>query len=144
VKTRSRARGWALQILYAREARGESDSLAAILDEFVTHRRIRPASLDYLRRLVTTLDAHADRIDRSLDASLHNWKLNRLSAIDRNVLRVGAAELLFHPDVPARAAIQEAILLAEKYGTAESPRFVNGVLDGVMRAAGGAATGESH
>jgi len=59
------------------------------------------------------------------------------------VLRVGAAELLFHPDVPARAAIQEAILLAEKYGTAESPRFVNGVLDGVMRAAG-TASGETH
>jgi N utilization substance protein B len=143
VKTRSRARGWALQVLYAREARGESESLTAILDDFIAHRRIRPASLDYLRRLVTTLDAHTEKIDRSLDASLHNWKLNRLSAIDRNVLRVGAAELLFHPDVPARAAIQEAILLAEKYGTAESPRFVNGVLDGIMRSAG-TGPGEPH
>lgn len=135
MKTRSRARGWALQVLYAREARGDSESLAATLDEFIAQRHIRPASLDYLRRLVITLDAHTDSIDRSLDAALHNWRLTRLSAIDRNVLRVGAAELLFHPDVPARAAIQEAILLAEKYGTAESPRFVNGVLDGVMRAA---------
>ena len=143
MKTRSRARGWALQVLYAREARGESESLTAILDDFIAHRRIRPASLDYLRRLVTTLDAHTEKIDRSLDASLHNWKLNRLSAIDRNVLRVGAAELLFHPDVPARAAIQEAILLAEKYGTAESPRFVNGVLDGIMRSAG-TGPGEPH
>ena len=136
MKTRSRARGWALQILYARESRGEIEPLGQILDEFVKHRRIRPASLDYLRRLVTTLEAHRDAIDLALDGALHNWKLARLSAIDRNVLRVGAGELLFHPDVPARAAIQEAILLAEKYGSAESPRFVNGVLDGVMRAAG--------
>jgi N utilization substance protein B len=136
VKTRSRARGWALQILYAREARGDSDSLGDILDEFTRNRRIRPESLDYLRRLVHTLDAHRETIDTALDTALHNWKLNRLSAIDRNVLRVGAAELLFHRDVPARAVIQEGILLAEKYGTAESPRFVNGVLDGVMRSIG--------
>lgn len=136
VKARSRARGWALHVLYARETRGTAESLPDILDDFLRTRRIRPAAVDYLRRLIGTLHAHANEIDRALDTALRNWKLGRLTAIDRNILRVGAAELLFHPDVPPRAAIQEAILLAEKYGTAESPRFVNGVLDAVMRAAG--------
>jgi N utilization substance protein B len=136
MKTRSRARGWALQILYARESRGGAESLTAILDDFVRNRRIRPASLEYLRRLVATLDSHGADIDRALDRALHNWKMRRLTAIDRNILRVGTAELLHHPDVPPLAAIQEAILLAEKYGTAESPRFVNGVLDAVMKTSG--------
>lgn len=135
MKTRSRARSWALQLLYARESRADLDPLSGVLAEFMRHRQIRAASLDYLRRLVTTLEQRGPEIDRALEAALTNWKLGRLSAIDRNVLRVGAAELLFHHDVPPRAAIQEAILLAEKYGTAESPRFVNGVLDAIMRTA---------
>ncbi len=136
MKTRSRARSWALQLLYSRESRARGETLVEVLDDFLQTRRIRAASLEYLRRLASTLDTRAAQIDEALGYALHNWKLERLTAIDRNVLRVGAAELLFHPDVPPRAAIQEAILLAEKYGTAESPRFVNGVLDGVMRAAG--------
>jgi transcription antitermination protein NusB len=72
-----------------------------------------------------------------LERSLTNWRLERLSVIDRNILRIGAAELLKLPDVPSRVAIREAILLAEKYGTHESPRFVNGVLDALMRQARG-------
>jgi transcription antitermination protein NusB len=136
VKTRTRARGWALQLLYARESSGRQTSLGEVLDDFLRARRIRPASLEYVRRLATTIDAHGDEIDSTLQGALQNWTLRRLSAIDRNVLRVGAAELLFHSDVPPRAAIQEAILLAEKYGTTESPRFVNGVLDAVMRGQG--------
>lgn len=136
MKSRSRARGWALQALYARESRDSAAPLSDVLAEFIAHRRIRPASLEYLRRLVTTLDAEASAIDGAVEAALENWKLGRLTAIDRNILRVGTAELLFHDDVPPLAAIQEAILLAEKYGTADSPRFVNGVLDAVMRAGG--------
>ncbi|NIQ57710.1 MAG: transcription antitermination factor NusB, partial [Gammaproteobacteria bacterium] len=64
---------------------------------------------------------------------LTNWRLDRLSAIDRNVLRLAAAEMLFFDDVPPLVSIQEAVQLAEKYGTGESPRFVNGVLDALMR-----------
>lgn len=136
MKARSRARGWALHVLYARESRGTAESLPEILDDFQRTRRIRPAAVEYLHRLIDTLHTHGAEIDRALDTALRNWKLARLTAIDRNILRVGAAELLYHADVPPRAVIQEAILLAEKYGTAESPRFVNGVLDAVMRAAG--------
>lgn len=136
MKIRSRARGWALQLLYARESRPDGASLGVVLDEFLRDRHIRPASLEYLRRLTATLDTHEAEIDGALQTALHNWRLGRLSAIDRNILRIGAAEILFHRDVPPLAAIQEALLLAEKYGTSESPRFVNGVLDAVMRGGG--------
>jgi len=96
---------------------------------------------DYIIELIEHVADNRDRIDRRLQDCLHNWRLERLSVIDRNVLRIGAAELLFLPDIPPRVAIQEAILLAEKYGTAQSPRFVNGVLDALMRAGASPAEG---
>jgi N utilization substance protein B len=136
MRERSRARGWALQVLYAWDARQHEVPLDEAFRGFIAERRINPATLPYLRRLMATLSAESGPIDRELQASLHNWRLDRLSVVDRNVLRIGAAELLHHEDVPPRAAIQEAIRLAEKYGTAESPRFVNGVLDALMRRAG--------
>ena len=97
--------------------------------------RIAPGRRTYLARLVRAVAEHRAEIDRALQQALTNWRLERLSAIDRNILRLAAAEILFLEDVPAPVSIQEAIRLAEKYGTTESPRFVNGVLDALMRAA---------
>lgn len=133
MRPRSRARGWALQLLYAWEARRHDASLEEVLEQFMTHRNIAADSREYLRRVIRLIDDHFGEIDHALERELRNWRLERLSVIDRNVLRVGAAELLYVPEIPERVAIQEAIILAEKYGTSESPRFVNGVLDALMR-----------
>jgi len=136
VRDRSRARGWALQILYAWEMRGTARPLPDVLADFAGERRIAERSRDYLFRLVLTVHDHLADIDRALDACLTNWRLERLSVVDRAILRLGAAEILFLNDVPPRVSIQEAIALAEKYGTLDSPRFVNGVLDALMRGTG--------
>jgi transcription antitermination factor NusB len=134
VRARSRARGWALQVLYAWESRGgEPGDVREILAEFLAERRIAAESRDYLTRLVHVAIEHRVPIDEALQAALTNWRLARLSVIDRNILRLAAAEMLFVDDVPGRVSIQEAIVLAEKYGTSESPRFVNGVLDALLR-----------
>lgn len=133
--TRSRSRGWALQALYAWESRGEPVPLRAFLSQFLSERRVSGQARGYIIELLEQVADHRDEIDARLQHNLFNWRLERLSVIDRNVLRLGAAELLYLPDVPPRVAIQEAILLAEKYGTAQSPRFVNGVLDALMREA---------
>ncbi|HUH13327.1 MAG TPA: transcription antitermination factor NusB [Longimicrobiales bacterium] len=138
-RARSRARGWSLQVLYAAESRGAAAGPHAVLEAFLVERRIAAESRPYLRALVGTVAEHRDDIDRAIEGALTNWRLERLSAIDRAILRIGAAELLFVADVPARVAIQEAIILAEKYGTTESPRFVNGVLDALARAHGAVA-----
>lgn len=132
MRDRSRARGWALQILYAWEMRGVDRPLPEVLAEFAAERRIAEASRDYLFRLILTVHDHLGSIDRELGTCLTNWRIERLSVIDRAILRLGAAELLYLGDVPPRVSIQEAIVLAEKYGTHESPRFVNGVLDALM------------
>jgi N utilization substance protein B len=134
LRNRSRARGWALQGLYAWEARGgaQEDAIRVLADLFSTL-RVSPQNRPYAEVLVRLVATNLNAIDRMLEQSLTNWRLERLSTIDRNVLRMGVAEMMFVDDVPARMTIREMVRLAEKYGTEESPRFVNGVLDAVMR-----------
>ena len=98
-------------------------------------RHVSPKRLPYVRRVVAVLDAHLREIDDALRSALDNWRLERLSAMDRAVLRIATAEILHLDDVPPKVAIQEAIRLAEAYGGPESPRFVNGVLDALYKAA---------
>lgn len=86
-----------------------------------------------IREILTLLDKHGPSVDVHLQGALDNWSLDRLSSIDRAVLRIGAVELLERPEVPPKVAIQEAIRLAEMYGGDESPRFVNGVLDALFK-----------
>ncbi len=135
MRARSKARSWALQVLYAWESRSFDTPAENILHDFEQQRQINDESRGYLRELVGLVAEHRETIDRQLDESLTNWRLERLAVIDRNILRLAAAEMLYgnSDDVPAAVSIQEAIVLAEKYGTQESPRFVNGVLDALRK-----------
>ncbi len=130
---RTRARAWILQIHYQWESAGRESPLAEALRQTVATRRIRPERLPYVRRLVKVLDSHGQELDRRLQEALDNWRLERLSAIDRGILRLAAAELLYMDDIPPKVSIQEAIHLADRYGGPESSRFVNGVLDALYR-----------
>ena len=91
--------------------------------------RYRP----YIDQLLLALDQDLAECDTRIEASMPNWRLDRLSAIDRNILRIGTVEMVAIADVPHRVAIHEAIRLAERYGSDDSPGFVNGVLDAVGR-----------
>lgn len=134
MKNRSKARGWALQALYAWEQKGgEASDAIPVLNDLFTNLRVSPANRPYAEILVRLVATNLPAVDAAIVASLTNWRMERLSVIDRAILRLGTAELMFVDDVPARAGIREAVQLAEKYGTHESPRFVNGVLDAVMR-----------
>jgi transcription antitermination protein NusB len=134
MRARSRARSWALQVLYAWETRKVQESPVVTLAELNDDRNIAEASLPYARQLLDTFQTHRAEVDKAVQNSLANWRLERLSVIDRNILRLATSEMLFIDDVPPRVSIQEAITLAEKYSTNESPRFVNGVLDALMKA----------
>lgn len=134
MRSRSKARGWALQGLYAWEARGgEGEDAMRVLQTLFSTLRVSPHNRVYAEVLVRLVATNVERIDRVINDSLTNWRMERLAAIDRNVLRLGVAEMLFVDDVSPRITIREMVQLAEKYGTSESPRFVNGVLDAVMR-----------
>ena len=129
---RSRARAWALQVHYRWES-GSQGSLRDALVETAATRRISPRRLPYVRQLLGLLDDNMPEIDSAIRDALDNWSFDRISRIDRGVLRIGAVELMKREDIPPKVAIQEAIRLAEAYGGDESPRFVNGVLDALYK-----------
>jgi N utilization substance protein B len=89
--------------------------------------------MPYIRTLVTLIENHLEEIDTHIRSALDNWHLDRVSSIDRGILRIAAVEISYLDEVPPKVSIQEAILLAEAYGGSDSPRFVNGVLDAVFK-----------
>lgn len=133
VHAHSRARSWVLHVLYEWEIAGGDHSLPEYAEKVFSRRRVRERYRPHVRRLLELLDAHLTEIDELLQEVMPNWRLERLAVIDRNVLRIGTAEILYAEEVPGKVAISEGIQLAEKYGGKESPRFVNGVLDAVYR-----------
>jgi transcription antitermination protein NusB len=134
MRPRDRARGWALQALYAWEMRGgEPDAIVRVLHQLAEDLRVSPKNLLYADVLIRLVARNLEAIDRTLERNLTNWSLRRLAVIDRNLLRLAVAEMTYVDDVETRIVIREAVYLAEKYASPESPRFVNGVLDAVMR-----------
>ncbi len=133
VNPRSRARSWALQMLYAWDVSDGEEALPSFAERNFAFRSISDRYRPYAEALLATLAEHLQEVDGRIQGNLANWRLERLTAIDRSILRLATTELLVIPDVPTKVAIHEAIRLAERYGTEESPRFVNGVLDAVAR-----------
>jgi N utilization substance protein B len=124
VAARSKARKRALDILFEAEMRSESP-----LDVLDTRTiRADPPVSSYAAELVRGVQAHRDRIDELLTEHSRGWTLERMPAVDRNILRLGAYELLWATDVPEAVAINEAVLLAQNLSTDASPAFVNGLL----------------
>lgn len=154
---RRRARECALMMLYAMDARNEWNDVVVerFWSGFATGEPLDPlppymepaeeevpfavaAGEDEVRRfadaLVGGVCEHREAIDREIMQTSHNWRLDRMALVDRNVLRLGAFELLMkRDDVPRKVAINEAIEIAKTFGTAESGAFVNGILDRIGR-----------
>ena len=136
-RDRGRARAWILQVHYRWESEGREGTLLEALEDTLDTRRIARRRLPYIRLVLGRMDEHLADVDRALRGALDNWRLDRLSSMDRAVLRIGATEMLYVDEVPPKVAIQEAIRLAEAYGGDESPAFVNGVLDALFKSATG-------
>lgn len=134
IRVESRARARALQAIYAWDMRGERDLervSAQIWDDLV----VGPDERKIASLLVRTLHEERKTLDRDLAEVTTNWRLERIGAIERSVLRLAAAELK-RGETPPRVVIREAIRLAERYGSRDSARFVNGVLDALARKMG--------
>jgi len=121
---RSRARKRALDILYESEMRGLT------LGATLSHRMAmadQPLN-EYTIQLVEGVIAHRDRIDELISTYSEGWTLERMPAVDRNLLRIGVYEVLYRDDVPDPVALDEAVSLARDLSTDQSPTFVNGLL----------------
>lgn len=121
---RSKARKRALDVLFEAEVRGEP--VLELLAERTA--AADPPVSDYAAELVRGVHAHASEIDSLLAANARGWTLDRMPAVDRNVLRIGAFELLWNDAVPDAVAISEAVALASELSTDDSGSFVNGLL----------------
>ncbi len=130
IRARTRARKRALDILFESEARG--DDPLAVLTQRVETDDAPPVS-DYAAMLVKGVVEHRERIDQLLAEHAEGWTVARMPTVDRIVLRIGAYELLWCPDIPAAVAISEAVSLVKQLSTDESPAFVNGVLAAIER-----------
>ncbi|GGD26389.1 transcription antitermination factor NusB [Nocardioides daphniae] len=126
---RSKARKRALDILFASELRSQ-DPVEAL--EGAVADGEGPTNA-YTGELVRGVQSHRRRIDEVLGQYAQGWTLDRMPAVDRNVLRIGVYELLYSEDVPGAVAVSEALALVRDLSTDESPTFVNGVLGAVMR-----------
>jgi N utilization substance protein B len=132
VETRARAR--VLQALYAWDVRGE-EKLDRVATQIWDDLSVAPDERKIASRLVATIIKDGRELDDQIVAVTTNWRLERLGVVDRCVLRLGAAELS-RGETPPLVVIQEAVHLAERYGTVKSAKFVNGVLDALARRMG--------
>ena len=131
--SRRRGRAFALQVLYALDlSGGELDGAVAQCKE-VFEVEVEGDALLFANALVAQVQGALAAIDESIGEASRNWRLERMSRVDRNILRLATSELLYSIDVPAKVAINEAVELAKQFGTSESPAFVNGILDRVAQ-----------
>ena len=131
---RRRGREYALQVLYSLDL---NDGLtpAQAIAQFGKgfEDETDAAVITFAEELVRGTHDNRDDIDGVIQRASRNWRLERMARVDRNLLRLGAYELRFESDVPGRVVINEAIELAKRFGSEQSGRFVNGLLDGLLR-----------
>lgn len=111
--------------------RGIEDALAGLGEEG----RADPEALQFARDLLETVGGNRTRVDAALEEAAENWTLERMGVVDRSILRLGAAEILFWPWIPEEVSIDEYVEIARKYGAESSGAFVNAVLDRIAREA---------
>jgi N utilization substance protein B len=128
---RRRAREAAFQVAFQADLMGES--FLETWSRLKENLRLSADQQQLVDDVVGTLELQHDAVDEALRAAAENWEIERLAATDRSVLRASVAELLGRPGTPVRVVLNEAIEIAKRYGSEESGRFVNGVLDRVAR-----------
>lgn len=124
---RRKGRELALQALYQIEITG--DASVAAVDLFLHHFEGNPRAKEFARRLVSGVVSQRVEIDRLVDRASENWKLTRLSKVDLVILRMATYELVFCSDIPLNVSLDEAIEMGKRFGSEDSPNFINGVLD---------------
>ena len=132
MRRRSKARENALRALYQLDI--THDPVDEGMTSYLRYHRVAKASQAYVAALVRGVLTHREAVDAVIARHALNWQLHRMAVVDRNILRLGTYELVFDHDVPPTVVINEAVDLAKRYGTPESGKFVNGILDKIHKA----------
>jgi len=130
--TRRQARELAMQALFCMEMQNEPSM--QMLERFCDHFLPSPKPQPFFLQLVKGVLDAAEQIDTLIERFSKNWKLNRMSGVDRNVMRIAVYEILYCEEIPPKVSINEAVDIGKKYGTSESGAFINGILDSIRAA----------
>lgn len=128
---RRRAREHALQMLYQSEFSAGGPDYTGFWADKDEDADTRKFAEDIVRGTINNLDA----IDARLSAAAEHWVLDRMAAVDRNILRAAAYEIMYRDDIPAAVAINEALEIAKRFSSTESASFINGILDRIAHGA---------
>lgn len=135
MSARTKARKRALDILFSSDVRGDEIAVTLAAEaKRAASEPAREASWLYAREIVDGIIDHRDDIDENIVTHSRDWKLDRMPAVDRALLRIAAWEILYNDEVPTAVAIDEAVELAKEFSTDDSGAFVHGVLARVARA----------
>lgn len=129
--TRRKSRELALQALYQGELAGPNGHLD--FQEFCAHFQVNKKATPYAKKLLDGVLEKGAAIDKLISNHAENWRLERMSVIDRNILRLAVYEVHYQDDVPASVAINEAVEIAKRYSTDDSGSFINGILDAMAK-----------
>jgi transcription antitermination factor NusB len=129
VRKRTKARQLALQLLYRLDLLGDEANPDRL--HFLREQTSDAEVLDFASDLVEGTIRHRDDLDARIREVARNWDIGRMAVLDRNILRMGAYELVYRDDIPPKVSLNEAIELAKRFSTADSGAFVNGILDKV-------------
>lgn len=128
---RRKARELALQMLFQHDmSANQPDAIIATFEEL---QKSKPNTREFATRVFKgTLD-HVEQIDEMIQKQAENWRLSRMAAVDRNIIRMAIYEFMHEDETPKLVVIDEAIEIAKKFGTDKSSQFINGILDGVLK-----------
>ncbi|MCK4234357.1 transcription antitermination factor NusB [candidate division WOR-3 bacterium] len=128
---RRKAREIVLKTLYYYEI--SEDDKESLLQNIIERKGVNKTITDYAIRLLKETMNNLEIIDKKLVKIIKNWDLQRVAIIDKSILRLAVAEILFFSDIPVKVSIDEAVEIAKEYSTENSGRFVNGILDEIAR-----------
>lgn len=131
--SRRKARECALQLLYQLDMGG--NDFKRVIEQYWKQldEPLEEGVHEFSEKLVEGAWENRGEIDQMIASYSNNWKINRMAAVDKNILRLAIYELLYCPDIPVKVTLNEAVEIAKRFGTAESGSFVNGILDNVAR-----------
>ncbi len=132
MRQRSKGRSLALQYLYQMDIRKE-ESTEEMLTEFFLNAEAEESHQEFARKILEGVYKNREKLDVVISECLTNWDINRISIVDKNILRIATFELIYAMDVPAKVAVNEAIDLGKSFGSKDSGSFINGVLDKILK-----------
>jgi N utilization substance protein B len=128
---RRKARELALQMLFQHDMSGNATDM--IIDTFEELQKSKPNTREFATKIFRGTVEHMPSIDEMIQNQAENWRLSRMAAVDRNIIRMSIYEFMHENDTPKLVIIDEAIEIAKKYGTQKSSQFINGILDGILK-----------